>query len=101
MALRIKDNVDLKELKRFGFAYDEIYDSYSKEINLGIYYVTIRVFLSNPNFKHNEITCQSSICYDTLFDDNRLAYLITDLIQAGLVEKVEEAKWNIKDKECY
>ena len=85
--LKIKDEVSLKELKRFGFAYDEIYDAYSKEINLGIYYVTIRVFLSNPNFKHNEITCQSSIWYDTLFDDNRLAYLITDLIKADLVEK--------------
>lgn len=86
--LKIKDTVDLKELEKFGFVYDEIYDAYTKEIDLGIYYVKIRVFLSNPNFKHNEITCQSSIWYDTLFDDNRIAYLITDLIKADLVEKV-------------
>lgn len=90
--LKIKDDVDLKELKKFGFAYDKIYDAYSRQINFGIYYVTIRVFLSNPNYKHNEITCQSSIWYDTLFDDNRLEYLIADLIKADLVEKKMEGK---------
>ena len=83
--LKIKDDVDLKELEKFGFRYDDRFERY---------------LLMNKYYKS---------VIDIIVQKNRLLILGTlerlgtlfDLIQAGLVEKVEEAKWKIKDKECY
>lgn len=88
--LKIKDNVDLKELEKFGFKYNERYDAYERIVDFGINKITTRIFLKNPNFKKYQLTAESSIWYDLLFTDERIASLNKNLIQAGLVEKVEE-----------
>ena len=77
--LKIKDNVDLKELEKFGFkkyggvyTYD-LYESYGD-------YVSIQVAPENK-------IIDMSINYEDGIIDN--LDIIYDLIQAGLVEKVE------------
>lgn len=81
--LKIKDKVDLKVLEKFGFVYDDwsnIYvlcDNYIVDDDIYCYfilkvnYITREVFLETKNFEN---------CIDVLYD----------LIQANLVEKVEE-----------
>lgn len=77
MALRIKDDVDLKELEKFGFIYkDEIGQYVYNVINEPL---TINVW----NRKFN-ITDYHTLTANILIDK------IYDLIQAGLVEKVED-----------
>ena len=74
--LKIKDNVDLKELK---VKYNLAYDSDSDE-EAGWFYETLDkdgVFIDMFNGRINGI-------------DNSTLDLLYDLIQAGLVEKVEE-----------
>ncbi len=77
--LKIKDNVDLKELEKYGFKYFiNGCGTYGYSINLLKGYVTIVE-------KDNE--------YDG-FDERRIPLNITqellyDLIQAGLVEKID------------
>ena len=87
--LKLKDNVDLKELEKFGFLYSDYYDAYVRTMNLQLYSVTIRVFVDNPNYKKGEVTAESSVWYDLIFSDDRMSFLNKDLIQAGLVEKVK------------
>lgn len=77
--LKIKDNVDLKELEKFGFE------------NVGNMYVS-REYVYRPYLMSNmyriiimkdrkmQINCPTKNIYDKLFD----------IIQAGLVEKVED-----------
>ena len=72
--LRIKDDVDLKELEKFGFEYNEGENWYeSRDISKHNYNV-IYVFVNdNKELWTNGMN-------DTIFD----------LIQAGLVEKVDD-----------
>lgn len=79
--LKIKDNVDLKELEKYGFklvkGYN--YDFYEKTSNENIelkYYVDI-------DLRNISVTT-----YDG--DEIELDNTIYDLIKDGLVEKVEE-----------
>ena len=78
--LRIKDNIDLKELEKYGFKFERG-TTYIKEIDNITY-----IYVSECDLKYidcviDPLSSDSSICdlIDTLFD----------LIQAGLVEKVE------------
>ena len=72
--LKIKNEVNLKELEKFGFRYDDIFERY---------------LLMNKYYKS---------VIDIIVQKNRLLILGTlerlgtlfDLIQAGLVEKVKE-----------
>ena len=85
--LKIKDEVDLKELEKFGFKKEV--DSYYKNqrndyiINLANGYLKI----------HNE---QRWVCQDGLSflreDEIKYQNVLYDLIKEGLVEKVEEWK---------
>ena len=79
--LKIKDNVDLKELEKFGFGQG----LYGSEANKA---VTICI---NENRK---ITITSpNHCWwdwDYYYNWNSDTDVIYDLIQAGLVEKVED-----------
>ena len=91
--LKIKDNVSLKELEKFGFKYDDefgvgIYVKsrwYEEEANDFIYgkfkqSFSKRIALFEKDRKIlDSYSSQTKMDYDTLFD----------LIQAGLVEKVE------------
>ena len=93
--LKIKDNVDLKELEKFGFKYDDEFGvgmyvkskHYEKEVNDPIYGKSnelfsdrICIFEDTRKIITDNYSLQNKMDYDTLFD----------LIQAGLVEKVED-----------
>ena len=79
--LKIKDNVDLKELEKFGFEYDEDYDYW-------FYYAftepndqsEVRYYIDNKDRR-------ISIGFDMYVNPYKILYKIYDLIQAGLVEK--------------
>ena len=91
--LKIKDNVDLKELEKFGFEYNYEFGVgmyiksmwYEEEVDDLIYGKSIQDFCNRISLfeKDRKIrdnySSQVKMDYDTLFD----------LIQAGLVEKVE------------
>lgn len=78
--LKIKDNVDLKELEKFGFEENSFY--YSKTFNFEYYEVKIDV----------EKDRKYLIIQNDYYDSDYACYipsLIYDLIKADLVEKVE------------
>lgn len=79
MALRIKDNVDLKELEKFGFNKNKngIFDRNISDL-IRIIIMDTREILLNDVF--GNFYCSIEI----------LEKYIDDLIQAGLVEKIEE-----------
>lgn len=102
--LKIKDNVDLKELEKFGFKpkYNEdtgelveYYKEYlepNKEREYDYYKETIKFIIKKEK---KWFTTHRSCCGGTwdIFDKNfgyKIIDLIYDLIQAGLVEKVGE-----------
>ena len=80
MALRIKDNVDLKELEKFGFEENKSgwtnkkYTHFVRSMGCCAYKILIE---KDTRIIHFNIPTKP--IYDLLFD----------LIQAGLVEKVE------------
>ena len=79
--LKIKDNVDLKELEKFWFIKDDFY--YTKEINYEYYKVKIDI----------ELDRKCIIIQNDYYDSDYACYVpdvIYDLIQAGIVEKVED-----------
>lgn len=96
--LKIKDNVDLKELEKFRFTHWQIGFTgyYFKEIDS---YKGIKIYIydnisdweyKNAGMKERYLYIQESI-YIKKFNRKYFKY-IKDLIQAGLVEKVEFAK---------
>ena len=77
--LKIKDNVDLKELEKFGF------------VNNGEWFYTddrTREILCIQENKYIYFELEEVGLYGALVED--LLYKLFDLIQAGLVEKVVE-----------
>ncbi len=76
--LKIKDDVDLKELEKFGFVFDTddgIY-RYTERTNLGITSIRIRSWDRRILYRQDVGTDTDCLC------------ILYDLIQAGLVEKV-------------
>ena len=91
--LKIKDNVNLKELEKFGFVLkkdDSIlnYNVYEKRVSIGTIDVypdiTYKLDYERGLFFH---TTYASYYYPS---NNEGLETIFDLIQAGLVEKIEE-----------
>lgn len=80
--LKIRDDVDLKELEKFGFEYKE----YSLESSNYKFYD----FIPNNSISVIQIEITSRLIY--LNDNNNYDGLskIYDLILAGLVERVED-----------
>ena len=81
--LKIKDNVDLKELEKFGFKYDEKMNYYYKQC-LG----TFNKFIV---FTEEDIdSCKGQIVFynDSAFNTTLYLGTLYDLIKADLVEKV-------------
>lgn len=80
MALRIKDNVALKELEKFGFRYSIGEDYHYYFDNVGIFIgddLEIIISFNNDDYCELEIVLS-------------LLNLLYDLIKADLVEKVED-----------
>ena len=76
--LKIKDNVDLKEIEKFGFKYNENHNDY---------------FVTQDNNTYISICCQDRIIdfVDEWYGkDFELMDYLFDIIQAGLIEKVKE-----------
>ena len=78
--LKIKDNVDLKELEKYGFEYEEWEKCYvggysNRELHLRVNPETREIKMYEP-FRDNE-------------DSENNIELLYDLIKDGLVEKVE------------
>lgn len=73
--LKIKDNVDLKELEKFGFKEEKWYCSSN---NQNIHILTMNCFSIDVNTRNFTFLNIDFYGLDLLFD----------LIQAGLVEKV-------------
>ena len=76
--LKIKDNVDLKELEKFGFEYSKMMDWHKENFNMTISLGDNRAI--------------NTTCDDYYYDKDIYECIewIYDLIEAGLVEKVEE-----------
>jgi hypothetical protein len=74
--LKIKDNVDLKELEKFGFKYE--YEYVTEEQKSEFYYKNgLYIFLGNRKLDDDAYGIRE---LETIYD----------LIKDGLVEKVEE-----------
>lgn len=94
--LKIKDDVDLKELKKFGF--EEISFDYSnnQDLEVSIYIKNIKQINKKKNvrflkvFIENRIIKLKEIHFGYFINRKKLdKKYIQDLIQAGLVEKIE------------
>ncbi len=89
--LKIKDNVDLKELEKFGFEINFVAGVYKKELkssymdNCYIEVQKSRRIIIETRIKDEYIQNLKSTNTDKLD-------VIYDLIQAGLVEKVEKER---------
>ena len=80
--LKIKDNVDLKELEKFGFMKAIMYARGTQE-----------AYVLNVTFGRIVVFEDKEIYLDPVEDCVRYSdelCVVYDLIQAGLVEKVEE-----------
>ena len=80
--LKIKDDVDLKELEKFGFTKIEWDESTRPYDQLENNYTTMGIGRKKRDIDFN--------CYNECADLQKYQDLLYDLIQAGLVEKVEE-----------
>ena len=84
--LNIKDNVDLKELKKFGFITSKkIKDKYNFNTKL-----VKEVFKSENDFNTMTISSKRTIDLTDLYEDIKWLDTLYDLIKADLVEKVED-----------
>ena len=82
--LKIKDDVDLKELEKFGFKNKkEKYEWYEYKNK----FIEITIFLNLENECENKIIFILTNQYNRNYANIDIIY---DLIQAGLVEKVKE-----------
>lgn len=84
--LKIKDNVDLKELEKFGFQLNEDKTNYEQKIDGNWWDIRV-VDVEDRELEHYT----EEIGYWAFTDDDELLEItFDDLIQAGLVEKVVE-----------
>ena len=84
--LKIKDNVDLKELEKYGFKMYE--DYYDEKGNLKYYFAGQNLYLfENENEQGNFLRTFTDLeCGFSMIDVD----ILYDLIKADLVEKVED-----------
>ena len=84
--LKIKDNVDLKELEKYGFTLNEYKTQYEQYIDNDWW--NIRVVDIEDRWLDHYV---EEIGYWTNCDDDEILEItFKDLIKAGLVEKVKE-----------
>lgn len=84
--LKIKNNIDLKILEKYGFTYDEdwYYDfvPYNENDNTGCSYISVLCYFEGYDRRLDFDHVQPE-------DVEKASCILYDLIQAGLVEKVE------------
>ena len=83
--LKIKDDVNLKELEKFGFKYDKEMKYYYKHC-LG----TFNKFIVLTEDDIDSFKGQIVFYNDRAFNTTLYMDALYDLIQAGLVEKVDD-----------
>ena len=87
--LKIKDSVDLKELEKYGFKYNE-YGDLCKELKIKeqfdeVTVLSICVDLTDKKYlRRIGLITNGVYCFDYELD------ILYDLIKAGLVEKVDD-----------
>lgn len=81
--LKIKDNVDLKELEKFGFKKDEEEQYIVEDKDM---------FIGSEDDERE-------LVLDFGFNNENI-YILYDMIQAGLVEKIEEVSMEEKENTC-
>lgn len=106
---KIKDNVDLKELEKFGYlegrymlycsysTYGKIYneqldDILKVDIENAIYVVEIDKKTNNIELKVTTVKSPISSCYR---HEDIIRPYIRDLIEADLVEELKDCEWRI------
>lgn len=90
--LKIKESVDLKELEKFGFTYNKDFDCWEYKRNFDNFN-GLRTFCMVHIYQEREIYCSMYIGCNEPHDTTReinIYDVLFNLIQAGLVEKVEE-----------
>lgn len=84
--LKIKDNINLKELEKFGFTTSKkVKDKYNFDTKL-----VKAVFKSEDDFNAMTISNKRSIDLTDYFENINWLDTLYDLIKANLVEKVED-----------
>ena len=87
--LKIKDNVDLKELEKYGFEKDEETSMHLRKF-VGEYLIEICIYKYWLGHIHFYKKVKKGCYKGHFWATNTKKRLIKDLIQAGLVEKVEK-----------
>lgn len=85
--LKIKDNVDLKELEKFGFTVNADQATYQNAYDEYIYIYPNKKIEIEFERAYDELDIGGLGCCHCI--SNTLLNIVYDLIQAGLVEKVE------------
>jgi len=84
--LKIKDNINLKELEKFGFTTSKkVKDKYNFDTKL-----VKAVFKSEDDFNAMTISNKRSIDLTDYFENINWLDTLYDLIKADLVEKVDD-----------
>lgn len=86
--LRVKKEVDLKELEKFGFKFNEYYNEWKCETEDSWETLVIDNKSRCIRFEVSNINVRPVWDYFATLEDN--LHILFDLIQAGLVEKVGE-----------
>ena len=91
--LRIKKEIDLKELEKFGFKYNKEFDYWGYKRNCDEWNGLKTFNIIHIYSQEREIYCSMYIGCNEAHDTTRtinIDNVIFNLTQAGLVEKVEE-----------
>ena len=83
--LKIRENVDLKELEKYGFEYDKFYMGYTKTICYGRRGQQFDLIIDDDRILSGYAEGADGDGEEGIIDDT-----IYDLIKADLVVKVEE-----------
>lgn len=90
--LRIKKKIDLKELEKFGFEYNESFDCWDYKSNFDGYVGLTTYNMIHIYSQEREIYCSMYIGCNERHDTTReidIDDILFDLIEAGFVEKTE------------
>lgn len=86
--LKIKDNVDLKELEKFGFVLKEVKNFNKRKVN--VYCLLDKDDKDDIQFYFRENRTIAYNNYPECRSENQIYDALYDLIKADLVEKVDD-----------